>query len=291
MNLLSKKSKKYVSLLSKQQPRMRLRNRRIFIRNFLLALGLVATTTVLGYHAITYFIKSPLRAQQTLTSENDLQVVIDSPKNQFIPEPEKAKIREQIPKLLKAMPTLSLQQLADQLLLNSSYEGILLIQQSREQLYLKITQRRPVLLTYADTLRYVSAKGEVYGLPSPEQTAASALPYLSGIFADKHRQFDVTPQNSVMTTPFEQKILREASALNQMLIEKEMPARSLEYVLHRGFRCQLAKNGATVTFGRAPFDKKIVKLNKVLAHLSDKGKQAARIELDYIGKAFIKEKL
>jgi hypothetical protein len=175
-------------------------------------------------------------------------------------------------------------------LINSQFEDILLLQQSPEQLYVKIWQRQPILTTMTDKLRFVTASGVVYGIVEDEEAVAS-LPRLKGLFDDKHRQFTVTPHNSLTLTPFEQQLLTEAAALALLLEGDGFKVSTIDFVMHRGFLCRLKDKDTTVSFGRAPFDKKMAKLHKVLAHLASKGTSAQRIELDYIGKAFIKEKI
>ena len=66
--------------------------------------------------------------------------------------------------------------------------------------------------------------------------------------------------------------------------------KSIEFKRFRGFFVVLQTSETEVALGRSPFSGKLVRLHEILKRLEKTSSTAARIELDYQGKAFIKEK-
>ncbi len=290
MAFFGKKKHKNVELLIKQSPRLRGRSRQHLLRKLSAALFLSTLIGFAGYWAIKLIVLPKIVAQRQLREPLNLRILIDSAKNQLLSAGEKDQLRNQLIRLLNSQENLNLQSISARLLRNSSYEEILLLRQNNEQLYVKVWKRNPVLITMVDTLRYITATGVIYGNANEDENKEK-LPRLKGLFTDPNRQYPVSANNQITVTPSEQQILSEAGALVEMLAGEDLNTDEIEFILHRGFFCQIAANNTLVAFGRAPFSKKISKLHKVLAHLADKGARAQRIELDYFGKAFIKEKL
>ena len=64
----------------------------------------------------------------------------------------------------------------------------------------------------------------------------------------------------------------------------------INFIKHRGFSITLKGDSTEVFLGNAPYNVKITRMHSIILDLRKKGSQAQRIELDYDGKAFIKEK-
>jgi hypothetical protein len=152
--------------------------------------------------------------------------------------------------------------------------------------------RRPVLLvnTGAKT-RYLSLDATVFG-DSADSTGnpsgASPAVIVTGVF-DQRQNPTIDDSMRVVTTTEERRHLADALEVWQKSNESMIELRQINFQKFRGYSITLA-DGTEVVLGIKPFDYKLKKLRGILENLKKDGSVAARIELDYEGKAFIKEK-
>ena len=132
----------------------------------------------------------------------------------------------------------------------------------------------------AGAVRLVDSAGFIYGscCVLPVQEAESLLPLLTGLPAA-----DQAGNNKE-----EHALIREALKLYDGLTTKNIKASSIRYQNHRGFFAIMDPGQIEVSIGRAPFDEKLNRLAEVLERVDRQ--KVSRIELDYHGKAFIKER-
>lgn len=130
-------------------------------------------------------------------------------------------------------------------------------------------------------IRLVDSAGFIYGscCVLPIQESESLLPLLTGLPAA-----DQTGGNSKE----EQALIREALGLNEGLTAKNIKTSAIRYQNHRGFFVIMEPGPIEISIGRPPFDDKISRLAEVLERVDRQ--KVSRIELDYHGKAFIKER-
>jgi hypothetical protein len=164
-----------------------------------------------------------------------------------------------------------------------------LVRDGGEDIVVSLLPRRPVLRIEADITRWLTATGKIYGEVSTDSPKSRA-PLLRGVFERTPRNFHLSDDQVVILSEEETRIVSEAVELLQQATRSGFALREIEFVKYRGFVLALANDGPLVSVGRAPFDASLKHLGTVLATLQKKGSQALRIELDYSGKAFVKER-
>ncbi len=152
--------------------------------------------------------------------------------------------------------------------------------------------RRPVLLVNTGAKnRYLSLDATVFGDSadsSGNPSGASPAVIVTGVF-DQRQNPTVDDSMRVLTTTDERRHLADALEVWQKSNESMIELRQINFQKFRGYSITLS-DGTEVVLGIKPFDYKLKKLRGILENLKKDGSVAARIELDYEGKAFIKEK-
>ncbi len=152
---------------------------------------------------------------------------------------------------------------------------------SPDKIVIGFERRAPALRIDRGVIRLVDSAGFVYGscCVLPTQDAEAQLPLLTGVLAT---------DQSGLSNKEEHELIREALGLNEGLAGKGLKAASFRYQNHRGFFAIMEPGDIEVSIGRAPFDDKLKRLAEVLERVDRQ--KVSRIELDYHGKAFIKER-
>jgi hypothetical protein len=119
-------------------------------------------------------------------------------------------------------------------------------------------------------------------------SSASPGVIITGVF-DQRPNPTVDDSLRVIITAEERRHLFDALEVWQRSNESGVEIRQINFQKFRGFAVSLA-DGTEVVLGLKPFDYKLKKLRGILDGLKRDGVAAARIELDYEGKAFIKER-
>lgn len=177
-----------------------------------------------------------------------------------------------------------------------AFARVSVVRLSHQDVAIEVRARQPVLCVKADQLRLVGAQGEVFGSPEKDGVPCPG-PILSGVFDERAsgatggKRFQLAEDFTLDVSTDEKDALKEAVALNAEGKRRQVKMRSLDFQKFRGFLVVLTEpEGLEVEIGRAPFGQKLEKLDGLLRMLHEKGEQAARIELDYQGKAFVKLK-
>lgn len=183
-----------------------------------------------------------------------------------------------------------------------SLEQVTVVRPRQQTIVVTASLRKPFLYVQAGSkVRYLTQDGTVYGDASEEWAAVTTLPnsqptkqsmiLLKGIF-------DVRPNTSplhldhsqrLVLTPEEKNLLLDGIGLYKQASKQALELKALDFQGYRGFALLLS-DGTEVVLGQAPFDYKLEKLLSILGKLKSQGTTASRIELDYDGKAFIKER-
>ena len=156
------------------------------------------------------------------------------------------------------------------------------VRTSPEKIVIGFERRTPSMrIDRGSTLRLIDSGGFIYGscCQLPAQEAESQLPLLTGLSA---------AEDGGLSPREERTLIGEALGLNGGLIGKGIRVASLRYQNHRGFFTVMDPEGIEVSMGRAPFEDKLNRLAEVLLRIDRQ--KVSRIELDYHGKAFIKER-
>lgn len=152
--------------------------------------------------------------------------------------------------------------------------------------------RRPALLVSTGSrTRYLSLDGTIFGDSSDNTgnpSGASPTVIVTGVF-DQRPNPAVDESLRVITTTDERRHLVDALEVWQKSNESMIELRQINFQRFRGYSISLS-DGTEIVLGLKPFDYKLKKLRGILDNLKKDGVAAARIELDYEGKAFIKEK-
>ena len=172
-------------------------------------------------------------------------------------------------------------------------ENIHVIRPQIKTIVIHANERRPFLLVrVGEKTRFLTRDGTVYGEFRDTENAPTPVKLLSvvnGVF-DEHqgnRLFDHSLR--LITSPEEKSILLQAISLSTIVANNNLSISGVSYQKFRGYSIKL-KDETDVVLGLYPFEHKLEKLKSIQLRLSARGVAASRIELDYDGKAFIKEK-
>lgn len=156
------------------------------------------------------------------------------------------------------------------------------VRTSPDRVVIGFERREPALRIERGTQKLIDSAGFIYGSCCilPAQESEAQLPLLSGI---------PNAQSDNGTSPREeQNLIHAALSLNSGLMRRNIAVSSIRYQGHRGFFAVMNPEGIEVAMGNAPFDDKLSRLSEVLERVDRQ--RVSRIELDYHGKAFIKER-
>lgn len=199
-------------------------------------------------------------------------------------ETDQAQIAQKYRELSKISPE-ALDKFSRDLYRSMGLRSIQLIQTAPDRIAIATEAFTPRLVAELDRLRFVTEDGVVFGAMA--QTEISALPILRGLY--KNAPFLKSENETLVLSAANQKIVDEALLAIQEGARYNIQYRSLTYDEFRGLSGELLEPSYRITIGFRPFESKYVKLVKVIESLKDSGMKSATIELDYSGKAFLKE--
>jgi hypothetical protein len=141
------------------------------------------------------------------------------------------------------------------------------------------------LVVELDRPRFVTDDGVIFGQLSPNE--ATTLPMLRGL--DRSAPLIRTANGTFVPGAGQQRQIEEALLAIKEGRRYNILYRSLTYDDFRGLSGELVEPSYRITLGFRHFENKYLKLDKILTSLKQRGLTAATIELDYKGKAFVKE--
>ncbi len=168
---------------------------------------------------------------------------------------------------------------------NLGLRSIQLIQTAPDHLAIATETFTPKLVAELDRLRFVTDDGIVFG--SISEKDAPALPVLKGLY--RNAPFTKSENDTYVLSAANQKIVDEALLAIHDAARYNIQYRTLNYDEFRGLSADMLEPNYRITLGFQPFDGKYQKLAKIIESLKDRGLSSASIELDYKGKAFVKE--
>lgn len=280
-----KKRKKSKDLLARQRPQKRHKFNLNFLvtKKYLYILTACLIIISLAIFIANYDFNHFFRPNNL----SEWSIIIQETKRTPIPAKERSRIVNIIKKhLLTSNQQSTFQETADKILAKSHYGFVQLLQLDSKKLLVKLRVREPVFSIAADKERLVSSSGLVYGLAKLDHQ----LPKLTGVLTKAKKNNFLKSNNSLKLSQDEATIINEAIELQKKLNENNLNFSELEYKQYRGFFTTIRNLNLQVSFGRSPFQLKVRKLFRVINKLKQNNTVASRIELDYDGKAFIREK-
>jgi cell division septal protein FtsQ len=225
-------------------------------------------------------------------SPKDWRIEVVSGGGSPLPEDVKREVYKVAGRSLKTGSAEDLQRLAKQVESLGMVDGVRVVRPLADTVLLSAELRRPALLVgVGNKTRFMTLDGTVFGDSSDNTgnpSAANPGVIVTGVF-DHRPNPGVDDSMRVITSAEERRHLLDALEVWQRSNESGVETRQISFQKFRGYSISLA-DGTEVVLGIKPFDYKLKKLRGILDGLKKDGITAARIELDYEGKAFIKER-
>lgn len=268
------KKRKKTNLLANQKPKRRLSLAPRTIRRALLALVIILLAGIGLYRSYRWILSS----SWSLDERPILQAT------RGLSDSERNSILEKYRQIQTSTPE-QLHRFSEQLYKNLGLRSIQMIQTAPDRITLATEPFVPALVVELDKLRYVTDDGIVFGTaPASEGSGLTVLRGLYKVPAGPRRD-----NGTVIIGEANQRIVNDALLAIKEAKRYNIKYRSLTYDEFLGLSGDLLEPNYRVALGFAPFDAKYEKLKKIIDTLKEQGAQAATIELDYKGKAFIKQ--
>lgn len=295
--MAKEKAKKILGVLARQRPERRRKPKRLRLFARLAGVALLLTIVVGGYSLAKNgkFSTAAIFSSRKFATKSggkaiDWNVVVRPADGKALPADKIDDVIALVKGRLSTASNRELREVAKALVQKTSLGSVSLTRSGKNQIIVSTTQRVPALVIQADQLRYVASDGTVFGDGVVNTDDFPALPIVSGIFTNRSEAFSLNENGTVILNGEEQGLLKESVQLSLALKAGGWTATQLDYKRFRGFFATIQKPELEVAFGRAPFSRKVERLREIVNKLEKSGSMATRIELDYQGKAFIKEK-
>lgn len=209
-----------------------------------------------------------------------------------LPEDVKREIYKIAAKSLRTGSPQELRSLAKSVESSGMLEAVRVIRPVTDAVILTAELRKPSLLIEVGTkTRFLTADGTIFG-DANDSAAQSNHPKptvrVTGVF-DQRPNPSLDQSQRVITTSDERRHLEDALEIWGLVRNGEVEIKSISFQKFRGYALIL-NDDTEIVIGLQPFAYKLKKLQNILDGLRRDGIAASRIELDYEGKAFIKER-
>ncbi|MCX6117919.1 MAG: hypothetical protein NT027_10280 [Proteobacteria bacterium] len=303
-SLFKSRKKKSKSILSGQRPskrRSKSRHQSILDRFGLIPIAVIVCICfiiVLGLWSIAGKISS-----STQNYFHNLQVYLQLPPPEWniqIVDPNgvplsddiRREIFKQAQKVTRNRHNIDQSQLIQTIGSLGMFEKISIVRPQFQTVVIGATVRVPIMTTMINgQLRLVTEEGHIYGSSSQlaEKADSQSLVEVSGIIEKQNADPDFDVTQKMRLSPDESSRLGSAITLRSQALKMGLVFNKIEYQGYRGFSLNMT-DSSEIVLGVGPFEYKLEKLAGILTKLKAQGITAARIELDYDGKAFIKER-
>lgn len=169
------------------------------------------------------------------------------------------------------------------------FSQVSVLKLSDTRILVSVKPRVPIMCIDFDRPRLVSNSGEVYGYADTEGSPPCPTPKLIGV-RNKNTKATSLSDLTIALEANEKQIINNAINLVDSAKVNGFSFSTIEYREHRGFIVQMSGLETLIFLGYPPFEDKLKKLSSLLKRIASKGESASRIELDYMGKAFVKLK-
>ena len=177
----------------------------------------------------------------------------------------------------------SISNLAQQIIRHSGYSRVHIFATAPGNLIVSLAKHEPVFVTKLNGSRYVSDRGVVYG-----EAWATELPRLSGVFNKTFEPRKIMYENQLTLSKSEKDRVITAIKLLKQGKEEGFSFKEIEFKPYRGYFAHMKNPRIVASFGKKPFTQKLRRLQKTLIKLETNNIEAARVDLDYKDKVFIK---
>lgn len=265
--------KKRLHLLKNQRPKKRSKKKPKKLFFLLLLASFVVGLEVFFKHQDQEH--SPTPEQRPLLSTQVIFSIHPSDLNQ--------ETQEKIQTLIRTAPSFDTIQ-ANQIALLGNLKRVSIRHIAPNLISIHGEQLLPVARISADSLRLVDDDAIIYSRATEEH---QNLPLLTGVVdvEKKLPRHQISHRLEISDSTKER--LKKALRLVSLLQKRSVPFTTVGYDPFRGFFIA-GSNFHKVTIGEEPFDKKIDHLKTILSDPKYKDAHTLLIELDYTGKAFIK---
>ncbi len=270
------KRRKKKGLLSHQKPKRRW----IVLARFVKPLSILAAIGVCLYLSIYFSQKVQISLSSLQKNDERPQLAV----TRSIEPKDEEKIRSAYQKL-NQVDRATMSNLAIQVQEGVGLRKIELIQSTPYRIMIASHPFVPKMMVELDSLRFVSDDGIIFGRVNEGDNFS--IPTLRGL--DRKTILSKNKNGTYITTSGNQRIIEESLLALQIGEVHGVHFKSLYYDDFRGISGELVDPTYRITLGFRPFESKFVKLDKILPNLRERGITSASIELDYKGKAFVKE--
>lgn len=218
-------------------------------------------------------------------------IVLKETGNSTLSDSGKSLVQEKAKTKLRTGDEKELKKIAKDLHALGFLESVLARRLEPHTLELIIKSYQPIYLVKADKLRYLSSEGVVFGDPRKNYFKIEPEPtYIVDLFDRKSGSWNFYNNSSLILEQKERVLVDQVLNLRGVLRDNNIIAEKIIVDRYRGFSLILKDTNTEVILGSKDFASRVVRLATVTRNLEKKGIQAERIELDYEGKAFIKER-
>ncbi len=219
-------------------------------------------------------------------------VVLKEKEAPFLSSKWKKTLRETAEKLLESGSEKELSAIAKKLYALGFLESVQTRLTDRKTLEIFLKTYKPLFVVTADKQRYLSSTGVVFGDARENYFDASGedIIQISDLFNERNSSWRLFNESSLILDEKEQVLVNQALNLRVVLRDNNIIAEKIIVDRYRGFSLILRDTNTEVILGSKDFSSRVLRLATVTRNLEKKGVQAERIELDYEGKAFIKER-
>lgn len=181
---------------------------------------------------------------------------------------------------------------AQHLMKSGVFEFVSIRRIDLETLLVKVRPRTPfAFVDIGDEVSFITRSGEVFKSTSQIKMPEPDYKFVvTGIFSHRDRRLEWTDRQSLNLSSEESRAILEYLDLIKAIDDAKLDIKSIHHLRFRGFVVKLSETETDVTLGYGSFEKKLVKLKQILGSLNRRSINAERIELDFEGKAFIKER-
>lgn len=168
-----------------------------------------------------------------------------------------------------------------------AYSRVHIMRTGLKDVLVSVRPRIAIMCAEVDRLRLVDASGTIYGVFGSEGAPHCPGPRLIGLKGEGSRT-KINEDQTITLSSEEQRLVHEALELLSEAKVQGLELSSIEIHRHRGFQIALRSEETEISLGHHPFSSKLERLKTLLGKLKERSEKAARIELDYQGKAFVK---
>ncbi|MEZ4742880.1 MAG: hypothetical protein R3B45_10615 [Bdellovibrionota bacterium] len=295
---MAKKKLKSTTILSKQRPKRKKKAWKKSLK-LLSIFSLIAAVSFFAYLYRNNFLR--VHSQANINQSTKIK---DASKNHqdfnFIIRPGKngaleAKEIQRLTALAKKATSTAndrnlLHKISKEIQTQSDYARVHAIKTSLNTIVITAVKREPYLVVKADEFRFLSKEGIVFGSLANKEGKS---PYISvfGIFFDHKENSPYTLQedNSYKLSQAEKSRVKNAIMLMEIIEKENLAINKIVFQPYRGFSIFLRNENTEVVIGKPPYNTRFARLKSILENMREKGILYSKIELDYDGKAFIKE--